>query len=542
MKALDVTAHGGAGDSDDDGNGEAATVNDGNASAEQTAPGGRTWRGLQLATMTGSLIISAGLIGSYVQAPAAEPRPPRVFWVATDGRPDSQGSTDRPLDLKTALSNEGPVRQGDTVWVRGGTYRGAFTTSLDGTAAAPIMVRRVPGERVTIDSGESPRDALTAGGSHTWFWGLEITSSDTKRQTDQGGSWPTDLRRGYGSATRAPGIRYINLILHDNGGGLGIWSEAIGSDAYGNIIYNNGWEGPDRSHGHGIYTQNQHGQRHLTDNIVFNQFSHGIHAYGSGEAYLDNISIAGNILFNNGALSAGAEYERNLLLGGGRTATSPKVEANVTYFDQAKSGGQNNVGYAAGCTDFTIAGNYFIGGLPLVLTCPTGVFTGNVLQGAFSPSMRDQYPENEYRVEPPSGTRVVVRPNRCEPGRAHVAIFNWDRLPSISVDLRDAGLSSGAQFTIHNVEDYFGAPVARGTWDGASIEVPMTGLRAAPAVGMPAPESDSQPREFGAFVVVQQERPVDAAPAVPPGCVVAQPRESNRFTFTQWLNDLRGRR
>ena len=156
------------------------------------------------------------------------------------------------------------------------------------------------------------------------------------RRSSEEGSWPADLRRGYGVVTRAPGIRFINLVVHDNANGVGVWAESVGSDVYGNIIYNNGWQAPDRAHGHGIYTQNEHGVRRLADNIVFNQFSHGIHAYGSEMAHLDNITLEGNIVFNNGALAADSEYVRNLLLGGGRTALNPRLERQHDVFQLGK--------------------------------------------------------------------------------------------------------------------------------------------------------------------------------------------------------------
>ena len=262
---------------------------------------------LQATLLAGCVLAYGGLFEAYLQAPAAPPSH-REFWAAPAGRADNDGSRERPLDLPTALSAEGPVHAGDTVWLVGGSYPGPLTSTLTGTASAPIVVRQVPGQRVIIDGASSGRDTLSVLGAHTWFWGLEITSTDPKRRTAETGSWPSDLHRGYGSVTRAPGIRYINMIVHDNANGLGLWSEAVGADAYGNIIYNNGWQGPDRAHGHGIYTQNQIGERRISDNIIFNQFSHGIHAYGSSSAPLDNITLEGNIVFNNGALAASPEY------------------------------------------------------------------------------------------------------------------------------------------------------------------------------------------------------------------------------------------
>src|SRR5437773_868738 len=55
-------------------------------------------------------------------APAGEPdglsQPSgRAFYVAPTGLPTNDGSQLYPLDLPTALSSQGPVRPGDTVWL-----------------------------------------------------------------------------------------------------------------------------------------------------------------------------------------------------------------------------------------------------------------------------------------------------------------------------------------------------------------------------------------------------------------------------------------
>ena len=39
------------------------------------------------------------------------------------GLPANQGLLTQPLDFATALLSQGPVRAGETVWLRGGPYR-----------------------------------------------------------------------------------------------------------------------------------------------------------------------------------------------------------------------------------------------------------------------------------------------------------------------------------------------------------------------------------------------------------------------------------
>lgn len=434
----------------------------------------------------------------------------REYHVSPSGLSNQAGTPGAPLDLATALSSRSPARPGDTIWLHQGTYRGSFISDLAGTAAAPIVVRQYPGERATLDSNGSTVDALTARGGYVWFWGFEIMSSAPARVSAQSGSWPSDLQRGYGAVTRAPGIRFINLVLHDNANGIGLWTEAVGSEAYGNLIYFNGWEAPDRAHGHGIYTQNASGLRRIAENILFDQFSHGIHAYGSESAWLDRITLQGNVAFMNGSLSAGGIYEsgRELLLGGYRTAASPVIDGNATW------GGQSNFGYSAGCTNGRVTNNYFAGAVILVNCDP--VTTGNVFYDASWPrygSWPTEYPQNTYHGTRPTTPVVLVRPNAYEPGRANIVIYNWTRAAQVSVDLRTAGLPEGTAFELRDAQNFFGPPVVIGLYDGRPISVPMSGLTAARPVGaVPSAPVHTAP-EFGAFILL----PIALDPIGPPG-------------------------
>ena len=111
------------------------------------------------------------------------------YYVAPNGSPSGDGSMANPKDLQTMLGYSSPVHPGDTIWLRGGTYAGTFTSHINGTASSPIVVRQYPGERATIDGGSIGGTAmLTVGGSYTWFWGFEIMSSNAHRVSTQTGS------------------------------------------------------------------------------------------------------------------------------------------------------------------------------------------------------------------------------------------------------------------------------------------------------------------------------------------------------------------
>jgi hypothetical protein len=364
------------------------------------------------------------------------PTPTQELFVAPDGSSTAAGTREHPLDLKTALAAGSPAQPGAVVWLREGVYRGAFVSALNGTAEAPIIVRSHPGERAIIDSAPGTEDALWVNGSWTWFWGIEIMNSNPLRYTQQPGSFP-NLRRGNGVSTHAPGSKFIHLIIHDMGNGLGAWSSAPDAEVYGNIIYNNGWGAPDRPHGHGIYLQNRDGAKYVRDNIIFNQFGAGIHAYGTGEANLDAIRLEGNVVFNNGALAA--QPGANILVGGGVVANRPELRGNLTYHNPRQTTGANYVGYDAGCRDAIIEDNYLVGGYPLSLTKCGGRIANNVLLGIMNPADRSTYPDNSYYPDASRMTsRVFVQRSRYQPGRAQITVYNWARQRTVTLDLAAA--------------------------------------------------------------------------------------------------------
>ena len=452
-------------------------------------------RGLIVVVLVLGAILVVGITSAMSPAASAAAEGGRQFHASPSGTAAGDGSQAQPLSLSHALSGLGPVLPGDTLWLHGGVYTGAFMSELRGTAAAPITVRQAPGERAIIDSGATSITvpALYIGGAWTTYRGFEVMSSDPLRVLPEGGSQPAALRRGMGVDVHAPNTRLIDLVVHDLANGIGLWSDAPDSEAYGNLIYYNGWSGADRAHGHGIYTQNQNGVRRIADNIVFSQFSHGIHAYGSDAAALDYIELAGNVVFNNGALDS-RYFDRNILLGGHRKAAAPVLEDNYTYYTPGlRHGGENNIGYNAGCTGLVARGNYFAGhqrgGVPLRLSdrC-SGLLVGNTFYGALEPKIALLHPDNVFTNMRPTGTRVFVRPHKYDATRAHVIVYNWDRLPEVALDLAALPFEPSKLVELRDAQNYFGAPVVAAPFGSGQITVPMRGGTVmTPVGGVPAP-------------------------------------------------------
>jgi hypothetical protein len=470
------------------------------------------------------------------------------FHVAPDGSQQGNGSPEKSWDLATALVATDVIQPGDTVWLRAGTYRGGFVSRLAGKPGQPITVRGERTGRVTIDT--HPRDVRDNGlfllfGADVVYRDFEVTCSHPNRETKTVGSWPEDIRRG-SVDVRGDRLALVNLVVHDCAGGFGFWSEGEGGEITGCLIYNNGWRGPDRGHGHGIYVQNALGTKRMADNIVFHQFAYGLHAYGSEKASLKGLEFEGNIIFENGCLASEGNRSSGLLVGGGSPAERITVRNNVVI------GGNVRLGYPWGTTseDVEFTGNYCDGGL-IVRDFRKATVTNNVIASHSNVVTMEaaeklllsgkRWNENQYYLtdgrwgecsvveenksrgmkfedwktltgfddkstftkSAPTEMRVIVRPNPYESGRAHVAVLNPGGLAEVDVDLSKV-LKQGQEFRIVSAKDIYGPPLVTGTYDGKPVRLAMKPISPPSPVGMPDVNLPVTEPHFGAFVVLPE--------------------------------------
>ena len=85
-----------------------------------------------------------------------------TFHVALTGDDQNVGSDNAPL--RTIQKAATLAQPGDTVLVRGGTYRESVTPPRSGLAGAPIVFRAAPGEEVTINGTEIVKNWRAANG------------------------------------------------------------------------------------------------------------------------------------------------------------------------------------------------------------------------------------------------------------------------------------------------------------------------------------------------------------------------------------------
>jgi len=449
-----------------------------------------------------------GSLGEDGETPAPPPActPITAGWhVRPDGTPEGDGSAERPWDLATALAQPPSVSPGDTIWLHEGVYRGAFTSALRGTMTAPIVVRQAPGEHATVDGDAMPAATITLEGEWTTLWGFEVmSSSPTRTATTTGSSAASEILRGDGVNIFGPGSRAINLVVHDNAQGFGFWSPATDGELYGNVIYNNGWDAPDRAHGHAIYMQNETGTKRVHDNVLFHSFSYGIHAYTEGGSIV-GFDIAGNAWWSAGAAASGTGTETdNCLVGGLQPADRVELRDNFGW-DAVPDGRIARLGYSGDFTNGSVAlhDNYFVGGTRFAAPWSSIELTGNTFYGAVEGVATDAYPDNAFLAAAPAETLVVVRPNEHEGGRAHVIVYNWAGAATVDVDLSSV-LAVGTAFEVRVAQDFFAPPVESGVFDGEPVTLPMTGLTIAQPIGSPGAidPSETSGSAFQVFVVL----------------------------------------
>lgn len=483
--------------------------------------------------------------------------PGKVSYVSVNGTPQGNGSRKNPWDLQTALNQPPQIKPGDTIYIDPGIYRGTFISNLTGTVDKPIIFKNNSGGRVIIDGNRAKEKnqnvtAFRIKGAYTWYYGFEVTNSDPVRTIFLPGSNPSE-RRGTGVEVFGPGVKIINFIIHDTGQGIGAWKTAIDAEFYGNIIFNNGWNAPDRMHGHGIYSQNSTGMMSYIDNIIFNNFGYGWHIYGSEKAELKNYYLEGNIMFNDDWLIGGKSPLRNI-----------ELNTNFSYKNRPQ------LGYNAALNDsLLLTNNYFPSGIAIywwknvtakgnqffnVTSASSPIylrFSGspdlstyhfadneyprynslssskslsfswtNTAAGKSVPGRSGKFSLKDWQAKgqdkeihqklprsqeqsklPNVGNEVFFRQNKYDGNRAMIIVYNWDHLNKISLAV-PAFLSNGDTFELHNAADYFG-DIITVKCEGGKILIPMKEHTSSKPLGYANLLGPETFPEFGVFILVK---------------------------------------
>ena len=381
------------------------------------------------------------------------------WYVGSEGKATNPGTKDAPWDIASALDGSQKVAAGDTIYLLAGTYKRRpnelFGIRLVGSEENPIQIRPLSGERVSprqqhlgvrIDGGLSVQNPS----AYLWVRDLEIfVSEPLPEKPVSPGSSPEDLKRPWGGVHTHGGkdCKYINLIIHNCNQGISCWKDAINAEIYGCIIYNNGWQGTDRGHGHCIYTQNDEGIKVISNCIMSCRFdgTYTVHAYGSEQAFVNNFLVEDNIFYNKGPF----------LIGGGRPSHNIRVFRNYLYNVEMKIG--YDAPYNENCE---VRDNIIVNGELNIVKYKQAIQKDNLI-----------IKEGEQR---PKGVKAILLPNKFDPKRANLAIINWEKLEKVEVPVKTF-LQNGDPFCLVNPEDFFGKPVLQGVCQGDTIEVLMKG-------------------------------------------------------------------
>jgi hypothetical protein len=424
-------------------------------------PQERIMQGTRTTSLTIALLAAAVAVAVAVAPVQGQSAPPPAGWsdrvprvegarhhfVSPDGKAGNGGTKEAPWDLASAFAGRDEVKPGDVVWVRGGTYKGSHELKLAGREGAPIHVRAYPGERATLLDGTL---LIVSPASHVWVWDLEIATSTPpdQRVITESGSHPRlpatfadgiNIRRTASSGVLKD-LKLINLVIHDTSQGISFWIDAVDSEIHGCLIYDNGWKAPDRGHGHCIYTQNKDGIKTISSNIMSAKYdgAYTLHAYGSDRAYVDNFVAEDNIAYETGPF----------LIGGGRPSRNIKALGNSLY------GVGMRIGYGAENEDCEVRDNLIAKGNLSIKGYKTVVAEGN----------REMLPGREVRLVP----------NKYDPNRAHLAVYNGAKASQVQVEVSEF-LKPGEAFRLMDPRDFFGEPVVAGICSGSTVAVPMRG-------------------------------------------------------------------
>ena len=277
-------------------------------------------------------------------------------------------------------------------------------------------------------------------------------------------------------------------------------------------------------------------------------------AGGNGQNYIDSFFTYFPLTLRNGYVTVG-QYDpmtnisdtNNVFVGGYTTVQSDGIAGPSTFSGNRLVNVNSNSGGAPSAmvifsqfTNQNLTGmvwnnNNYYGGPNLFYK---GFYDGNNLSGgSYVPFANWQAntgfdSSSTFTTTLPTGNWQYVLPDKYTTKRANVIIYNWDAYSdqagdikspctgacaAVSVDLSSV-LSPGDQYTIKDVQCWFCAPMATGTYSGGTVSFPMIetqarpipwGLTHAPAYSFPA---------YGAFVVFSNaSADIPQGPSTPTG-------------------------
>lgn len=372
------------------------------------------------------------------------------WYVAPEGAKGNPGTRELPWDLESALLGQHTVAPGDSICLTAGTYKRRpkelFEVKLKGDAEKPVVVRPADyNQRAIVDGGLS----ILEGSEYVWVRDLEILVSEPNPEEPvEPGSHPESFTRPWGGLHCMGGknCKYINLVIHDTRQSISCWTPETDCEIYGCILYDNGWKGKDRGHGHCIYTQNNNGVKTIRRNIMSAKYDGAltIQAYGSSKAFVKNYLIEENIGYERG----------RLLVGGGSPSSGIKVFKN--YLSDIDL----QLGYGAENEDCEVRDNY--------------IANGGLSIQKFANAVNENNTVISKDAKKPEENKIVVLKNAYDAGRAYVAVYNWKGATEAKIETGDL-FAAGDDYEVRDPRAVFEKPLHTGKAEAGSVTIPLNG-------------------------------------------------------------------
>lgn len=412
------------------------------------------------------------------------PRAPRDWIAAPDGRPSAVGTPHAPLDLATALENP-DLLPGDRVLLTDGLHRLDRDVTI---LASEITVQPVDDAEASIRMGNVAL-LIDSASRNLRFRHLTFFSEPTNRIAPAKGQ-SANVDMGWitvNGGAPADGM-FADCNFHDLKH-IGWWSPS----RFGGMIYqdstfwNFGWRWGDTRTGDGeyLYTQNWvDSPKKFIRNVIYGPaYSHAVQLYAE-QGQVNHFDFANLILahtyFEGRSVAPMDDITlRDSVIWNGRVQMGSRLaggDSGSLMVDRLTVAHQNPLSFNA-WRSLQVSRSEFINlnegsrPLPLYVTpAPAGTtetwWSNLLINTTFSPEQlyetgvdhgawqaRDRGAQSEYRSTLPTGTRVVIYPAATAPRIAHLAVFNWDRLSTLSADVRALDLTTGVRYRLRNAYD-----------------------------------------------------------------------------------------
>ncbi len=319
-------------------------------------------------------------------------------------------------------------------------------------------------------------------------------------QSSQTGPWPSDVpgpSEGGMCSRVGIGNRYYNNCVHWCSEGCSSEIECSNEIFYGNLFYDNGWNAPDRGHGHCAYIQNRDPNKVFSNNYLYTRGLDGqlaCQAYGTGGTWIDHFWLEDNIAV------VGSEF----LLGGGATVHDGHVNRNVSLGVPFYVGYPLNQSAVNG--DCEVTNNYMANTNFTIWWFTSPTYNNNtIINGSLMVYDPCNYnPHTTAGGSTPSAPAVFLKTNMYDPTRGNLCIIDWNNAASVQVNLSSI-VPNGTSFQLLDPRNYYGTPLFQGSTDSSGN------------VSIPIPVGGSGHQQYNAYVVRAGQSTVNLAPLVDAG-------------------------